>query len=193
MSFCYEDLIVLYILRRVINLINKDIIKNWGVPESIKGKDIEFIFNIDDLNSDLKNNEIIQNLFCDDIGAKFCLYDKENNKVIFTMCFFIHGTQERIPFRELKIKLDTLCINDVEMRGKGIAKYYLEKLIKFGISNKISDFQLFPDPNNKLFKNLDRTNTLDLKALKDFYIKTFTNLGFNYKEDRLLGLIFKKL
>lgn len=174
-------------------MINEEIIKNWGVPESIKDKNIEFIFNNNDLNSDIKNENIIQNLFCDEIGSKFCLYDKENNKVIFTMNFFIHGTQDRIPRRELKIELDTLCVNDSEMRKKGIAKYYLEELIKFGISNKISEFQLFPNPNNKLFKKLERTNTLDSKDLKTFYIKTFTNLGFHYEEDKLLGLIFRKL
>ncbi|MDK0696014.1 hypothetical protein P5E93_15520 [Clostridium perfringens] len=180
-------------------MINEEIIKNWGVPESIKDKNIEFIFNTDDLNFDLKKDDIIQNLLCDDIGAKFCLYNKENNKIILTMSFIILGISKISLFSglEKRIKLSCLCINDFEMRGKGIAKYYLEKLIEFGISNKISKFVLFPDPSNELFKNIDKTNTLNVEDLKVFYIKTFANLGFNWKyedeNNEESRLVFEKL
>lgn len=180
-------------------MINKDIIKNWGVPESIKDNNIEFIFNNDDLNFDLKKDDIIQNLLCDDIGAKFCLYNKENNKIILTMSFIILGIGSNPLLRmgEKYIKLNCLCINDFKMRGKGISKYYLEKLIEFGISNKISKFVLFPDPSNELFKNIDKTNTLNVEDLKVFYIKTFANLGFNWKyedeNNEESRLVFEKL
>lgn len=176
-------------------MVNKDIIENWGVPESIKDKNIEFIFNTDDLNSNLKNDDIIQNLLCDDIGAKFCLYDKENNKIILTMSFIILGMNGRLPRKELELRLDILYVNDSDMRKKGIATYYLEKLIEFGITNNINKFKLNPNPYDELFKNIDRTNTLDLEKLKAFYIKRFDNLGFSYDysgENNTI-LEFKKL
>lgn len=179
-------------------MVNEEIIKNWGLPESIKDKNIDFIFNTDDLNSGLKNNDIIQNLLCDGMGAKFCLYDKENNKIILTMDFIIFGISENILFigREKCIKLNCLCVNDFEMRDKGIAKYYLEKLIEFGIYNKISEFKLFPNPNDKLFNNLNKINTLKKEKLKDFYIKTFKNLGFYHKNsdeyDKKSEFLFSK-
>lgn len=179
-------------------MINEEIIKNWGVPESIKDNNIEFIFNTDDLNSDLKNNEIIQNLLCDGMGAKFCLYDKKNNKIILTMDFIVFGIDDNPLFigREKCIKLTCLCVNDFEMRDKGIAKYYLEKLIKFGISNKISTFKLFPNPDDELFDNLNKINTLKREKLKDFYIKTFKRLGFYYEyfdeDNKESELVFSK-
>ena len=178
-------------------MVNEDIIKSWGSPESLKDKNIEFIFNTDDLNFNFKNDDLIQNLSCDGMSAKFCLYDKENNKIILTMNFIIYGISDRPLFSRLKkrIKLSCLCINDFEMRGKGIAKYYLEKLIKFGSSNGINDFYLCPDPSHELFKNLDKTNTLNLENLKAFYIKVFDDLGFSHKysEENNKVLEFKKL
>lgn len=179
-------------------MVNEDIIKNWGIPEALKDKNIEFIFNTDDLNSDLKNNEIIQELLCDGMGAKFCLYDKENNKIVFTMNFIIFGIDENPLFirREKCIKLICLCVNDFEMRDKGIAKYYLEKLIEFGIFNKISEFKLCPNPDDELFDNLKKINTLKKEKLKDFYIKTFEEFGFCYKyfdeDDKESELVFSK-
>lgn len=122
------------------------------------------------------------------------MYDKENNKIILTMNFIIYGIYENSLFigREKRIKLVCLCVNDVEMRNKGIAKYYLKKLIEFAIYNKIGKFELYPNPYSDFFKNLNMKNALDLEKLKGFYIKTFTTLGFNYEEDKELGLIFKK-
>lgn len=176
-------------------LINEELIKNWGVPVSTKDKNIKFIFNNDNLNSDFKNNNIIEDLGCDYKRAKFCLYDKENNKILLTMNFIIFGIDENPIFigREKRIKLVGLFVNDVDMINKGIAKYYLKKLIEFGIYNKIGKFELYPNPSSYFFKNLDMENALNLEKLKIFYIKTFTNLGFNYEENEELGLIFKKL
>lgn len=115
------------------------------------------------------------------------------------MDFIIIGISRNLflSMEEKYIKLECLCINDLEMRRNGIAKYYLEKLIKFGSSNKISKFVLYPNPYDELFKNIDKTNTLKIKELKAFYIKTFVNLGFNWRyeneEDEGSRLVFEKL
>lgn len=43
----------------MINLVNKEIIKNWGVPEYIKDNNIEFIFDINNLNSETNKDNVI--------------------------------------------------------------------------------------------------------------------------------------
>ena len=179
-------------------MVNKDIIKNWGVPESIKDKNIEFIFDINNLNFETSKDRAIEGLYCDDRGSKFCLYDRANNKTILTMDFFIPTTDYRIPSdRENVIRLECLCTNDFEMRGKGIATHYLEKLIEFGISNNIKIFKLYPNPDDELFDKLDKINTLSLEKLKRFYISIFKKYGFNHtylldEDGKESKLIFKK-
>lgn len=178
-------------------MINEAIIKNWGAPEFIKDRNIEFIFSNNNLNSDLRNNKIIEDLGCYDNRAKFCLYDKENNKIILTMNFIIFGMNKNPIFegREKEIQLTCLCTNDFEIRKKGISGYYLEKLIEFGIANNINNFKLSPNPYNEIFKDLNQTDALDLEKLKKFYIKKFDNLGFSYEysgENNTI-LEFKKL
>lgn len=179
-------------------LVNEEIIKNWRTPESLKDKNIEFIFDIDDLSYDLKNDKIIKGLICDSIGSKFCLCDMKNKKIILTMDFLILGISELIPWeRETEIKLSCLCLNDPEMRNKGISTYYIEKLIEFGLSNNIKIFKLYPNPDDELFDKLDKINTLSLEKLKRFYISVFEKFGFSYtylfdEDGKESQLIFKK-
>lgn len=171
------------------NLVNKDIIQRWGFPRYLKDKNIKFIFNNNDLNSDFKNNNIIENLTCDGLGAKFCLYDIENDKILFTMDFIISETGRLLHYEDEKvIRLECLCVIDSEMRNKGIAKYYLEKLIEFGIYNDINKFRLLPNNDDEMFKDLNKNNALTLEQLKEFYIKIFENLGFNYIESKLIEI-----
>ncbi|CEP80298.1 hypothetical protein [Paraclostridium sordellii] len=40
-------------------MVNKEIIKNWGVPEYIKDNNIEFIFDINNLNSETNKDNVI--------------------------------------------------------------------------------------------------------------------------------------
>lgn len=114
------------------------------------------------------------------------------------MDFFIPRTYYLPPqYREKAIKLECLCTNDFETRGKGIATYYLEKVIEFGIYNNINKFKLTPNPEAEVFKNLDKRKTLSLKDLTDFYIRKFEKFGFKPEyvlgeNDKLLQLIFEK-
>lgn len=179
-------------------MVNEDIIKNWGIPQSLKNKNIVFKFNIKDLNSNFKNDKLVNGLTCDCMGSKFCLFDIDNNKIIFTMDFIIFGLVKNISWpREKEIKLSCLCLNDFEMRGKHIPTFYLEKLIEFGLSNNINTFKLFPNPDDELFDNIDKRNTLNSKELKKFYISRFEKFGFKHsysfdEEGNESQLIFKK-
>lgn len=173
-------------------MINEEIIKNWGVPEILKEKKIEFIFDINDLNSAVNKTRVIEGLYCDDKGpqffldllvggSKFCLYNKESNKIIFTMEFRIFNYNLFDKKLGKSIKLDCICINDSEMIGKKIAKYYLRKLIKFGIYNNIKVFYLYPNPDAELFEGIGKEKTLTKEELVKFYINTFKELDFNHK------------
>ena len=178
-------------------MINEEIIKNWGVPKSIKDKKIKFRFNNENLKCDSKDKEIVKNLDCYDRGSKFCLYDIENDKIILTMDFFIPRSFRGTKDTEKEIKLQCLYINDSEMRRKGIATYYLEKVIEFGISNDINKFRLSPNPEAEEFENLDKRKTLSLKDLNDFYIRKFEKFGFKYEylfteDDEVEQIIFEK-
>lgn len=180
-------------------MVNEKIIRNWGIPELLKDKNLEFIFDTDDLSYDLKNDKIINGLTCDSVGSKFCLCDIKNKKIILTMDFLILGKSELIPWeRETEIKLRCLCLNDTGMRNKGISTYYIEKLIKFGLSNNIKIFKLYPNPDDELFDNLDKNNILSIDELKRFYISRFEKFGFNHtylldEDGKESQLIFKKL
>lgn len=179
-------------------MINKEIIKSWGIPESIKDKNIEFIFDINNLNSETIKDKVIEGLHCSKESSKFCLYDRENNKILLTIDFFIPKTDYLFSHcSEKAIKLECLCTNDFEIRGKGIATYYLEKVIEFGIYNNINKFRLTPNPEAKVFKNIDKRKTLSLKDLTDFYIRKFEKFGFKSEyvlgeNDKLLQIIFEK-
>ncbi|MCR1851088.1 hypothetical protein NSA42_17580 [Paeniclostridium sordellii] len=179
-------------------MVNEEIIKNWGIPESIKDKNIEFIFDINNLNSETIKDKVIEGLYCNSGGSKFCLYDIEGDKIIFTMDFFILGTDYRLyQDREKIIKLECLCTNDFEARKKGISGYYLEKVIEFGISNNINKFKLIPNPDDELFENLDKRDTLSPKDLKNWYIREFKKFGFKSnnlpsENNKLSQIIFEK-
>lgn len=173
-------------------MINEEIIKNWGVPESIKDKNIEFIFSIKDLNFEITKDNVIGELYCYDKvpeifscildgGSKFCLYNKENNKIIFTMEFKIFKNKLFDEKQGKSIQLKCICTNDSEMRYKGIAPYYLKKLIEFGIDNNINIFYLYPNPYDEAFEGIGTEKTLTKERLEDFYIKHFKELGFNHK------------
>lgn len=182
----------------MILLVSKDIIQNWNVPECLKDKKVIFKFNSDDFSSELKNNILTQNLSCYSESSKFCLYDVENNKVILTMDFIIFGKPILGINRPKRIELTCFCVNDSEMRDKGIAKYYLRKLIEFGISNNINIFEIYPNPDDSIFDKIDKSNTLDKKALNTFYIETFKHFGFvveiesNGIDNQQNRLFFKK-
>lgn len=170
-------------------MVNKEIIKNWGVPEAIKDKNVEFVFDINDLDSEAIKDKVIKGLYCDNKGSKFlseggskfCLHNKENNKIIFTMEFKILNTNFFDEKLGKSIKLDCICINDSEMIDKKIAKYYLKKLIEFGINKNINVFYLYPNPDDELFEEIDKENTLTKENLEKFYINTFNELGFSHE------------
>lgn len=164
--------------------ITTDIIKNWSIPPCLKDMGLKFIFNNDDLPNNAKNyiksceGDNIFPLSHDKMGIKFCLYDSKNNNVVFTMHFdLIQPELNRLSsflVTEPYIKLEIINTNDDSLRRKGIASYYISKLIEFAIENKISKISIHPDNRHKTFIGQGNTNKKSNEELKIFY-KKFQN------------------
>lgn len=161
----------------------KMIIEGWGIPDivELKDKNLKFIFDSNEINSD---KLIYQGLFCGDNTAKFCLYDIDNDEGIFVMDFFEGG---RIGFgvynSEPYIKLMIMNVINSNYRKKGIATYYLEKLIEYAIKQDIKVIKGYPNPNDEAFKGQSKDNRLEKDKLKEFYkSKSRSNLKFELIE-----------
>lgn len=139
------------------------------MPDILKGRNIKFVFDsneIDDKINTFKSKHsraYYEDLHCRDGSAKFCLYDFESNKIVFTMDFFRSNKLSN----EKYLKLNILYVNDPEFRNKSIATYYLKKLRDYAIEKEIPKIKIKVDPNNKLFEN--KENTLSKEELIRFY------------------------
>ncbi|MCU5526270.1 hypothetical protein OCB14_19885 [Bacillus cereus] len=142
------------------------LIRGWGLPEALEEQedDIEYQFNDQRI---VNNHE--QTYHCKDGDVKFCLYNKVNNKALFTMDFFnkrprIMGSREN----ERAIKLQLLYVIDDSLRGKKVAKFYVEKLQKYAIEKEMDCIHVDPYIEVDIFKN-NMVNALSLRELEKFY------------------------
>jgi len=147
-----------------------NLIRGWGIPAPLQGKNVDFVFSPDEILDTINNlnNQHVKNyyndLHCKGRTVRFCLYDFDSRKILFTMEFF---KSNKLLLNNEYIKLQILYVNDHELRNKGIAKYYIKKLQEYAIQEGISCIKLYPNPNDKLFKN--KENSLSEKELKNFY------------------------
>lgn len=152
-----------------------NLIREWGIPAPLQGKNVDFVFSPDEILDTINNlkNQHVKNyyndLHCRDGSVKFCLYDFDPRKIVFTMDFFkvVDFFNNGNELNSDRIKLQILYVNDPELRNKGIAKYYIKKLQEYAIQEGISCIKLHPNPNDKLFMN--KENALSKKQLIDFY------------------------
>lgn len=147
-----------------------NLIRGWGIPAPLQEKNVNFVFSPDEILDTINNlkNQHAKNyyndLHCRDGSVKFCLYDFDSRKILFTMDFFKNSNE---LLNNEYIKLQILYVNDHELRNKGIAKYYIKKLQKYAIQDGVSCIKLHPNPNDKLFNN--KENSLSEKELINFY------------------------
>lgn len=157
----------------------KNIIEGWGLPNILefKNKNIKFIFN----SNEIKNtHEIYNGLMYDSSSAKFCLYNIDNDEIIFIMDFMEHGRRvNNLSNCEPYLKLRIINVMNSKYRKKGIATYYLEKLRDYAIKENISVIKVHPNPNDDIFKGQNKENRLERDKLKRFYEnKSLPNLKF---------------
>ncbi|MCH1959703.1 hypothetical protein [Romboutsia hominis] len=161
-------------MSKEINTNMKDIILGWGIPNisELKNIDIQYVFD----SSKIPNvDEYYQDLRCEHNNVKFCLYDFDNNKIIFSMDFWesnngiLSLTGESQHFR-----LELLNVNDHQLRNKGIASYYLNKLQEYAIQSDMSFIKVKPCANDEIFNNDSEENSLKQDELINFYRKKST-------------------
>ncbi len=152
-----------------------NLIREWGIPAPLQGKNVDFVFSPDEILDTINNlkNQHVKNYYNDlhwrDGSVKFCLYDFDPRKIVFTMDFFkvVNFFNNGNEPNSDRIKLQILYVNDPELRNKGIATYYLKRLQEYAIADGISFINIHPNPNDKLFMN--KENALSKKQLIDFY------------------------
>ena len=143
----------------------KNKIEKWGFPLVLQERKIGFLFDSNRINN-LKSEhsrKYYEDLHCRDGSAKFCLYDFESNKIVFTMDFHTSNKFSKEKF----LKLNILYVNDPELTNNGIATYYLKKLRDYAEEKEISKIKIEVDTEDPLFEN--KENTLSKKDLIKFY------------------------
>lgn len=145
------------------------IITSWGIPdiEELRNKKLKFVFNSDEISN---VGECYKDLRCEEKEVKYCIYDYENEKIIFSMEFFEGNYRiQLLRNNPPHIKLELLNVNDYELRKKGIASYYIRKLQEYAIKKKYSYIEVNPCPNADIFKEDNKKNSLSKKKLIKFY------------------------
>lgn len=152
------------------------IVTGWKIPDinELKDRKLKFVFDNDEIDNIDKKYE---KLHCKQNDVKFCLYDCENKKIVFTMEFFGKSGESRFSkFRDEPpcIKLELLNVNDYKMRKLGIASHYINKLQEYAIEKKFSFIKVCPCSDANNFKKQNKQGSLEQKKLEDFYMKRST-------------------
>jgi ribosomal protein S18 acetylase RimI-like enzyme len=112
-----------------------------------------------------------KNYSCKKDNYKFCLVHKTMG-AIFTMDFYIPGSRIRsLRNEDPSIKLELLYVHKDCLRNRGIASYYMEKLVEFANERRIANIRVHVNPDAKNFKEDSGINTLTRAQLESFYKK----------------------
>ncbi|PFR79176.1 hypothetical protein COK40_02490 [Bacillus cereus] len=155
------------------NIVMEKIIRKWGLPPCIKmiESDIDYKFDDKDLANTTERGYGFEGG-----KIKFCLYDKINRNVLFSMDF--HKINPRLsaiwrvngkPMSERSIKLELLYVHDESIRQQGIASYYIEKLRNYAIQEGMECIYVRADANADNFKNDKKKDALSQEELEKFY------------------------
>jgi hypothetical protein len=147
-------------------------ITKWGLPECIRENKDNVIFKFDDISLENTNE---QGYHCQDGDVKFCLIDKRNAKVLFSMDFYKNNSKiSNLSRKPVGIKLELLYVHDESLRKKGVASFYIKKLIDYAIHEQAECIYVQPNANARNFKNDGKKNSLRQRELEDFYKKRST-------------------
>ncbi|WP_431030355.1 hypothetical protein [Lysinibacillus sp. LZ02] len=146
----------------------EDLIISWGLPEYLESKKSSIIFKFDD---DGLTDTSEKGYHCKDGSVKFCLYDEELGKVLFSMEFFRSGfgIKRLSPESKFGVTLQLLFVHDESLRKKGIASYYFNGLREYAIREKEKCIRVNANANAKNFRKNSKQNALSQKDLEKFY------------------------
>lgn len=154
----------------------KRIIRNWGLPIVLLSnkENIEFKFSDEGIKNNTETNYRIDAGTC-----KFCLYDVKEEKPLFSMEFY--QISDRIAALrpvgkpiEKPLVLEFLYVHDDSLRKKGIATFYMKKVLRYAKSIKVDYLKIKPNANADNFKKDKKTNALNQEELEQFYSKFCT-------------------
>lgn len=148
----------------------KIIISRFGIPkiEGIKREDL--ILKTNDKNIPGTNEE---DYYCNENSFKFCLVKEEDQvpiEPIFSMDFFKAGKVMQSLRKEARyIRLELLYVHKDSLRNKGIATYYMNKLVQYAKEEGFTQIKVHPNPNADNFKKDKKENALKKEQLISFY------------------------
>jgi GNAT superfamily N-acetyltransferase len=147
----------------------KEYIRNWGLPECLRDISSELIYKFD---SHGILNTYEESYYVDDRNFKFCLYEPSTGLALLSMEFFKTplGYSCSKPF----IVLELLYVHQEFWRKKGIASFYIRKLIQYAIEEKMDHIQVTPMADADNFKDGSDINALTQDELIEFYMKWHT-------------------
>lgn len=148
------------------------LIRGWGLPEALKEQEGNIGFQF--YGHRIVNNHE-QEYFCNDGDVKFCLYNKRNNKALFSMSFYkpaawyvgLKGTDDK------PITLKLLYVIDDLLRDKKIATFYVRKLQEYAYDEGMNCIYVTPNTDVDIFKN-NMANALSQSELERYYNKLST-------------------
>ncbi|MEK3844286.1 hypothetical protein NYE34_04715 [Bacillus sp. FSL R5-0418] len=153
------------------NEIMRETIIKWGLPNALCEKhNVDFKFDDDEIFDPNTNERYYR---CKDGDVKFCLYDNDTDKVLFSMEFFkVHNQLVNEKF----VKLEFLYVHDENLRKKKISSYFIDKLIEYAINDEeVDSIKVLANANAKNFKNDSKKNALTQLELEKFYKKRSTS------------------
>ncbi len=116
-------------------MLTKEIIENFGFPESLKRMDLVYCLN------DQLGDEVVmgRGCHCEETSVKFFLYNPNNHDTVFTMDFYLKERHKKSLFNPIQIDEPIAYLQHIgtntSYRGRGIASYYVEKLVEFCENN----------------------------------------------------------
>lgn len=138
-------------------------IMKWGIPDTLTG---DYKFKFKGKLSYVKDRE-----YDGELGF-FCLWDIINDKEVIVVDIWAEtNTLVQMIGGSKLPKLEVLHIPYEEYRHKGVANYYMGKLVQQLEEDGATGLRVLPNSNADLFKNNKSTLDMDNATLEKFYMK----------------------
>ncbi len=145
----------------------KDYIINWGFPDCLKNSESKYEYKFD-RDGIINTNETDKYEF-GGRNFKFSIWDPATQLAVFTMDFF--KTPLRAGISNPFMILELIFVHLPEFRKKGIASYYINKMIQFAIEEHMDHIEVTPNAYALNFKNFSSKNALSQQELVEYYRK----------------------
>ena len=145
----------------------KDYIINWGFPDCLKNSESKYEYKFD-CDGIINTNETDKYEF-GGRNFKFSIWDPATRLAVFTMDFF--KTPLRAGISNPFMILELIYVHLPEFRKRGIASYYINKMIQYAIEENMDHIEVTPNAYALNFKNFSLKNALSQRELVEYYRK----------------------